>query len=78
MEVLAAAAAAAGEERPRTPEAVADYGRLSEHARHSIVTLHELNWDNVKIATHVGVHRNTVSNVLRRWKETGTIKSGGL
>lgn len=77
MEQLIAAVDAVEEERPQTPEPVVDYGRLNEHARHTIVVLSELNWDNVKIGKHVKVHRNTVANVLRRWKETGTIKSGG-
>jgi transposase len=70
MDVLAAAAAAA-------PVADApSQQRLTEKQRWSCVAWHEIGWSNKKIAEHLGVHRNTVRNILAREAAVGSPNSG--
>jgi transposase len=70
MEALAAAAAAA---RPLSPP---PGQRLTELQRWSIVALHNDGRSKAYIAEQLGVHRNTVRLVLRRFRVAGAVHSG--
>jgi transposase len=85
LDALAAAAAADAPASPprdvRTPpppgaDPRSPYSRLTEKQRWSVVVWYEEGLSNSEIAKKLGVHRHTVREAWKRYKETGSPASG--